>query len=107
MNQLELILPAAEHEGAANDFKSEFFAQGETIIDGSGLLDQMNYPEWLEHAVKFRNGETKDSDWPPSTTFLVMRKEDDRMVGIIDIRHHIDQLFLKAYGGHIRRKTIR
>jgi hypothetical protein len=38
MDLLELQLPAPEHKAAANDFKDEFFKNGETIINGSALL---------------------------------------------------------------------
>ena len=33
--------------------------------------------------------------------FFAVRESDNKMVGMIDIRHHIDNEFLANYGGHI------
>lgn len=101
MNDVALILPAKEHESKANEFKNEFFEYGEKVINGSALLDQLEYKEWLEHTERYRTAETAGNDWVPSTTFLAVRKEDGDIVGIIDIRHHIQNPFLLEYGGHI------
>jgi len=101
MNDVMLVLPTKEHEFKANEFKKEFFDYGEKVINGSGLLDQLEYMEWLEHAEKYRMAETAGDDWVPSNTFLAVRKDDGKIVGIIDVRHHIQHPFLLEYGGHI------
>ena len=36
----------------------------------------------------------------PSTTYFAIRESDDRLVGVIDLRHHIDHPILGAWGGH-------
>ena len=40
---MKLIKPTWEQQAAAEAFKQEFFDCGETIINGSALLDQMDY----------------------------------------------------------------
>ena len=37
----------------------------------------------------------------PSTTFFAVRKEDEKIMGVIDVRHHIRRPILLEYGGHI------
>jgi len=101
MNDIVLVLPTKEHELKANEFKKEFFDCGEKVINGSGLLDQLEYKKWLDHTEKYREEETAGDDWVPSTTFFAVRKEDEKIVGMIDIRHHIQHPFLLEYGGHI------
>lgn len=101
MNDIVLALPTKKHEAKANEFKKEFFDYGEKVINGSGLLDQLEYKEWLEHTERYRRVETAGDDWVPSTTFFAIRKEDRKIVGIIDVRHHIQHPFLLEYGGHI------
>jgi len=101
MNDIILVLPTIKHEFQATEFKKEFFDYGEKVINGSGLLDQLEYRAWLEHAEKYRRAETAGDDWVPSTTFFAVRKEDEKIVGIIDVRHHIQHPFLLEYGGHI------
>ncbi len=51
MNNIQLHLPALEHKKAAENFKKEFFDNGETVINGSALLDQLKYDEWLEYNI--------------------------------------------------------
>ena len=101
MNDMILVLPTKEQEFKANEFKKEFFNYGEKVINGSGLLDQLDYAEWLEHTEKYRKAETAGDDWVPSTTFFAVRKADEKIVGVIDVRHHIRHPFLLEYGGHI------
>ena len=36
----------------------------------------------------------------PSTTYLAIRQSDNRIVGIIDLRHHINHPILGSWGGH-------
>ncbi len=58
MNDLQLQLPTLEHKKAAEEFKKEFFNNGVTVINGSALLDQMEYDEWLEYNIKNRDENT-------------------------------------------------
>ena len=36
----------------------------------------------------------------PSTTYFAVRKSDNRLVGVIDLRHHINHPILGTWGGH-------
>ncbi len=101
MNDLQLHLPALEHKKTAEDFKKEFFDNHETVINGSALLDQLDYEEWLEYNIKNRDKSTASPNWVPATTFFAVRKQDNKIVGIIDIRHNLENEFLAEYGGHI------
>ena len=101
MNELELVRPLGLHKQAAEEMKQEFFDNGEPVINGSALLDQMEYSKWLEQTRKNSDPETVMDDWVPSSTFFAVRKSDGRIVGMIDIRHNIENEFLTRYGGHI------
>jgi len=101
MNDLELQLPTKEHKVAAENFKNEFFNHQETVIYGSALLDQMEYEQWLIHNTNNRQENTVTSNWVPATTFFAVRKNDQKIIGMIDIRHNLKNDFLAQYGGHI------
>jgi len=101
MSEIELQLPEMRHQIAAEEFKNEFFEAQELVINGSALLDQMDYGPWLSHAIDNRKDETVRSDWVTATTFFALRKGDGRIVGMIDVRHNLNNEFLSKYGGHI------
>lgn len=101
MTDIILELPTIQHELMANQFKEEFFEHNERVINGSALLDQMDYKEWLNNTKRNRNPETVRGDWVVATTFFAIRKSDRKIIGIIDIRHNLENKFLAEYGGHI------
>jgi predicted acetyltransferase len=101
MNELELQLPDIKHKEAAENFKNEFFENKEPVIHGSALFDQMEYEQWLVHNTNNRQESTVNSGWVTATTFFAVRKRDQKIVGMIDIRHSLESDFLRHYGGHI------
>lgn len=101
MDELMFIKPTLKHRRMAEEFKKEFFDYGETVINGSALFDKIEYLEWLENTKRNENPETVRSDWVVADTFLVIRESDEKIIGIIDIRHSLENTFLSAYGGHI------
>lgn len=98
---MKLVKPTWELQAAAEAFKQEFFDCGETIINGSALLDQMDYGQWLENTARNSSPNTVRPDWVVSDTFFAVREPDGKILGIIDIRHSLDNDFLSQYGGHI------
>jgi len=101
MSEIELQLPTKQHQTAAEDFKKEFFEAQEYVINGSALLDQMEYEPWLTHTANNRQENTARPDWVTATTYFAVRKHDGRIVGMLDIRHNLNHEFLTQYGGHI------
>lgn len=98
---IKLELPEERHRERAEQLKAEFFSEGENEINGSALFDRMGYSEWLEHTTRNRDVRTVRDDWVEATTFFAVRETDDRIVGMVDLRHNIDNVFLAEYGGHI------
>ena len=101
MNKIEFQLPSLHHKTSAENFKNEFFEMQESIINGSALFDQMEYEPWLIHNTNNRQESTVSSDWVVATTFFAVRKHDQQIIGMIDIRHNLGNEFLVQYGGHI------
>ena len=95
MSELELQLPTLQHKIAAESFKSEFLEMQEPVIYGSALFDQMEYEQWLTHNTNNRQESTVSIGWVPATTFFAVRKRDLKIVGVIDIRHNLENEFLK------------
>lgn len=89
--------PTKENEAEAMAFKQEFIQNGETTINGSELLDHMDsYDEWLKSVTDNASAETVNPAWVVTDTYFAF-DEDDRIVGIIDLRHTLND-FLKDFG---------
>ena len=80
MEPLKLVYPAKVHQDKAEAFKKEFLAHGETVINGSALLDQMDYLPWLEYIKKNNDPQTVSKDWVVSSTFFAVRESDEEIV---------------------------
>lgn len=96
MDELELVFPTKEYKEKILDFKKEF--NGETI-HGCGGLDRIeDIDEWF---FKIKDDLTKDTPTRVrATLFISVRKSDQKIVGIIQIRHKLNEHLL-LYGGHI------
>jgi len=101
MNEIELQLPTMSHKTTAENFKNDFFEIHEHVIPGSAMFDQMEYEQWFIHNANNRHENTVSSGWVVATTFFAVRKCDQKIIGMIDIRHNLGNDFLTQYGGHI------
>ena len=94
---ITLRRPVKEFESEAAEFKQEFIDNGESTINGSELLDQMDsYDEWLKSVNDNASSETVNPSWVVTDTYFAF-DENDRLVGILDLRHELND-FLKDYG---------
>ena len=94
---IKLKRPIKENEAEALAFKQEFIDNGEQTINGSELLDQMDsYDEWLKSVSDNTSQETVNPSWVVTDTYFAF-DENDRLVGIIDLRHNLND-FLKDFG---------
>ena len=94
---ITLKRPIKEYEAEALAFKKEFIDNGEQTINGSELLDQMDsYDEWLKSVTDNTSPETVNPSWVVTDTYFAF-DESNRMVGIIDLRHNLND-FLKDFG---------
>ena len=59
-----------------------------------------NYEEWLERIDKYTKKEMIPEGRVPANVFFSIRKSDNKLVGVIDIRHELND-YLYNYGGHI------
>lgn len=97
-SEIILVKPTAELKHAALDYRKEHFQKGETVINGSELLDQTeSYEEWLKSVTLNAAPETVSSSWVLTDTFFAIRKRDKKIIGIIDLRHTLND-FLKDFG---------
>lgn len=97
-NDIILVRPTLELKEEALAYREEHFQQGETIIYGSELFDKTeSYAEWLDCVTRNADSKTVSETWVVTDTFFAVRESDARIVGIIDLRHTLND-FLKDLG---------
>ena len=101
MDKIKLVIPCKDLEADALSYRKEHFDCGELVINGSSLFDTIeSYDEWLLHVRNYSDKETVQPDWVTGTVFFGVRESDNRIIGVIDVRHYLND-FLSEYGGHI------
>lgn len=98
MGNIKLIVPAKEYAEQVMNYRQEFINNNEEIHGDGGLSKFDNFDEWLNYNTNNEKEETVTKGYVPANTYLAI--ENDKMVGIINIRHCLND-FLLNYGGHI------
>ena len=109
MDKIILVKPDLSYADEIIKYKEESLAES-PIINGSAGLDRFSSIEiWFEELKKRSCEDTVPEGLVPSSTYLGVREEDNYIVGMIDIRHYLNE-YLTQVGGHIGygvRKTER
>jgi predicted acetyltransferase len=101
MEKIILVTPTEAHEQAARDYYHEHIANREPHLHGSSLFENYpSYSDWLAHLKTNSDPKTVPPGWVVSSTFFGVRESDGRIIGMIDIRHELND-FLRDYGGNI------
>lgn len=71
-------------------------------ISGSGSLDKYadNYVEWLNYIELFKHQDTCPTDYCPGYTYFLIRENDDKIIGMINLRWNLNEWMIN-YGGNI------
>ena len=105
-NEIELIEINDKYLDEVWKLKEELLNmdyKDEDLFAGCGDLSESNTKEeYLEKCNLRRNVDyCNKNNLVPSSIYLAIRKNDNRLVGIIDLRYHIEHPILKTWGGHI------
>ncbi len=100
MEHLRHVIPSLEHKEAGIDYIKEHYEYNSNI-NGSGGLNRYldDYESWLEKLSQDRICIPNEERVPAETYYLV-REEDNRIVGMINIRLVLNKRLQKC-GGHI------
>lgn len=101
-DKIKLIKPTKEYEQQMIEYKKEHFENGEKTLHACSKWDKIdNYDEWLELLKNNSKKETVQDNYAVTTQFFGVRERDNKIVGMINIRHELANDFLRNYGGHI------
>ena len=100
MEKIELVFPTGEYEAQVMDYKKEFEINKDSMDGTAGLSNITSFDEWFSAIIDNSTEETVRTGLVPASTYLAVRRYDQKIVGIVDIRHTIND-YLSQFGGHI------
>ena len=100
MEKIILIKPDLSYADEIIKYKEEALFE-KAIINSSINLEKFSSVEgWLKELKMKSSEDTVPKGLVPSSTYLGIREKDNYIVGMIDIRHYLND-FLKQFGGNI------
>ena len=99
MENLRLIYPSKKYKSQIEKYKKDLIESGSSM-DGCGTLRNDDFETWLKKCDDWRKGENLPDGFVQSTQYICVRKPDDKLIGMFQIRHELND-FLYNFGGHI------
>lgn len=100
MEHLKHVWPSIEYKEDSINYIREHYECNSQIHGVSGLNRYLeDYEGWLEHLEYCRSIEPNE-ELVPSESYLLVREEDNKVVGMINLRIVLNDS-LKEFGGHI------
>ena len=100
MEEFILIRPTSEYASQIVEYRQEFLDAGDSM-DGTGPLRRTSNPEeYIQICLDHEDPLKVPSHLVPATQFFFIRKSDNKLVGMIQVRHHFND-YLEKYAGHI------
>lgn len=100
---MKLVFPCLLYKEQAIQFINEF-KEYKSDINGVGALDSYlensTYEEWLKKVYADIDIANIQKPRVPALTYFYVREDDDKIIGMINIRLALND-FLKKEGGHI------
>ncbi len=96
---LKLILPTKKYSAQIEKYKQDFL-RANSSFDGTNTLKTDDIDTWLKRCNDHRHGFNLPEGFVPATQYVCIRKADDKLVGMLQIRHKLND-FLLNFGGHI------
>ncbi len=100
MDELILIRPDVKYAEQITEYRNEFIDSGDSM-DGTGMLRQTEDPEeYIKICRDYEYPERTPSHLVPATQFFLICKSNNRILGMLQVRHCFNE-YLEKFGGHI------
>lgn len=104
MEKFYLEKPSIKRKEDAMDYLNEHLVLG-SKINGTGGLNRcgssFTYEQWLDDVTNLEKKEyALKNDTVPTSTYFMIRKSDNKIIGMVNIRHYLDDK-LRKLAGHI------
>lgn len=92
--------PTSEYASQIVEYRQEFLDAGDSM-DGTGPLRRTSNPEeYIQICLDHEDPLKVPSHLVPATQFFFIRKSDNKLVGMLQVRHRFND-YLEKYAGHI------
>lgn len=100
MSEIILVFPSIEYKQQIIEYKNEFEINKDSMDGSAGLSFEDDFEQWLLKLEDNSSEETVRAGLVPASTYLAIRVSDKKLLGMIDIRHRLNE-YLAQFGGHI------
>lgn len=100
---IKLIHPTSKYSDDIMEMRNELLEKDKInyIHGAADLHEYSNVEEWIHHVELIRDPKTCPAGLVDSDVYLALREDDNRVIGIAELRHHINHPILGTWGGHI------
>ncbi|WP_205751582.1 GNAT family N-acetyltransferase, partial [Bacillus cereus] len=100
MDEIELLLPSLEFEQEIMNYKNEYPYNPNGIEGTSMLAFKNSITDWLDYLKIHENRKTVPDNRVPAIQYIVVKKSDHSIVGMLNLRLELND-YLLNYAGHI------
>jgi len=102
MDEIRLIKPTMGYAEDIMRFRQEIIdANDPDAFAGCGNLEECKTAQqWIDTITLMEHPETCPEGRVSANIFIAVRVSDNRIVGVIDLRHHLGNPVLREWGGH-------
>lgn len=99
MSKIKLLLVNEKYIQQCQDYK-DIMLKNNSSMDGCGSLKQNDVKTWIKESKDYHRGKNVQPNMVPATQLIAV-DEDEKVVGMLQIRHSIEHEYLGKFGGHI------
>lgn len=93
-----LVAPSLEYASSIQAFRQEFIDSGEDLDGALSLKKLDRVSDWLNQVQQFSSEATVLPGYMPQTQLLCVRQQDHKVVGVISVRHRLNDFFARVFG---------
>lgn len=83
---------------AAAEYRQEFLINGDSMDGCSNLRRFDNIADWYDWIRRAEHPDSCPAGWVPDSQYLCVRGCDERVVGMLDIRHELNEACFNLFG---------
>lgn len=99
MNDFILIEPDVSYINQIQAYRQAFLDYNDSMDGTSQLRAYEDIAAWLAHLENEKHKETCNPKWVPDLQYIYVRKSDNKIVGMIDIRLELNRICFDYFGG--------